>query len=125
MAYLCGLNREDGFLYGGRGKKRKYVLGNQLLELLVQLAVVDYRRGKFCTRPIVISEFVAWLKQRYGILIDTTGEVVDSPEVARALESNYAALKSRLRQLGFFTDLSDASISQVIKPRFSIDATTV
>src|SRR5208282_2824757 len=95
MGSLCGLNREDGFLYGGRGKKRKYVLGNQLLELLVQLAVVDYRSGKFCTRPIVISEFVTWLKQRYGILIDTTGEVVDSPEIARALELNYAALKSR------------------------------
>jgi len=125
MADLCGLNREDGFLHGGRGKKRKYVLGNQLLELLVQLAVVDHRRGKFCTRPIVISEFVVWLKQRYGILIDTTGEVVDSPEVARALESNYVALKSRLRQLGFFTDLSDASISQVIKPRFSIDPSAV
>jgi len=26
MASLCGLNREDGFLHGGRGKRRKYVL---------------------------------------------------------------------------------------------------
>jgi hypothetical protein len=41
MASLCGLNREDGFLHGGRGKRRKYILGNQLLELLVQLAVVS------------------------------------------------------------------------------------
>jgi hypothetical protein len=37
------------------------------------------------------------------------------------LEANYSALKDRLRQLGFFTDLSDASISQVIRPRFPIN----
>lgn len=125
MASLCGLSRDDGFLHGGRGKRRKYVLGNQLLELLVQLAVVGFRKGKFITEPITVSGFVEWLRQRYGILIDTTGEQSDSPEVARALEANYTALKDRLRQLGFFTDLSDASISQVIKPRFPITADPV
>src|SRR5690606_41553869 len=36
MNGLCNMNREDGFLQGGRGKKRKYVLGNVLLEVLVQ-----------------------------------------------------------------------------------------
>jgi hypothetical protein len=90
--------------------------------LLVQLAVVDYRKGHFATKPITVADFVKWLRDRYGILIDTIGEQNDSPEVARALEDNYGALKDRLRQLGFFTDLSDASISQVIKPRFPIAA---
>ncbi|MCA0453971.1 MAG: hypothetical protein LCI00_08355 [Chloroflexi bacterium] len=122
MASLCGLNQEDGFLHGGRGKQRKYVLGNQLLELLVQLAVVTHRGGQFATQPITISEFMQWIRTRYGILIDTTGQTIDSPEIARALERNYNALKDRLRQLGFFTDLSDASISQVIRPRFPIQA---
>ncbi len=121
MASLCGLNRDDGFLHGGRGQKRKYVLGNQLLELLVQLAVVDARHGKFCTKPITITDFVRWLRDRYGIYMDTTKDASDSPDVARALEANYSALKDRLRQLGFFTDLSDASISQVIRPRFPIN----
>ena len=122
MASLCGLNRDDGFLHGGRGKKRKYVLGNQLLELLVQLAVVGRKPGRFVTEPITVSDFVSWIRTRYGILIDSTGEENDSPDIARALEVNYTALKDRLRQLGFFTDLSDASISQVIKPRFPITA---
>ena len=125
MASLCGLNRDDGFLHGGRGQKRKYVLGNQLLELLVQLAVVDARsrhgQVEFYTKPITITDFVKWLSDRYGILIDRTRTPNDSPEVARALEDNYSALKDRLRQLGFFTDLSDASISQVIRPRFPIN----
>jgi hypothetical protein len=126
MASLCGLNRDDGFLHGGRGQKRKYVMGNQLLELLVQLAVVDARgrqgQMEFYTKPITITDFVRWLGDRYGILIDTTRIPNDSPEIARALEANYSALKDRLRQLGFFTDLSDASISQVIRPRFPISS---
>lgn len=126
MASLCGLNHDDGFLHGGRGQKRKYVVGNQLLELLVQLAVVDARsrhgQVEFYTKPITITDFVKWLGNRYGLLIDTTKTPNDSPEVARALEANYSALKDRLRQLGFFTDLSDASISQVIRPRFPINS---
>jgi hypothetical protein len=125
MASLCGLNHDDGFLHGGRGQKRKYVMGNQLLELLVQLAVVDARtrhgQVEFYTKPITITDFVKWLRDRYGILIDTTKTIGDSPDVARALEANYLALKDRLRQLGFFIDLSDASISQVIRPRFPIN----
>lgn len=129
MASLCGLNRDDGFLHGGRGQKRKYVMGNQLLELLVQLAVVDARsrhgQVEFYTKPITITDFVKWLENRYGIRIDTTKIPNDSPEVARALEANYSALKDRLRQLGFYTDLSDASISQVIRPRFPIDSEAV
>lgn len=102
-------------MYGGRGKRRKHVLGNQRLEILVQLSVVGANKhGQFVTQPITVANFVKWLRDRYGILIDTTGEDDDSPDVARALEVNYGALKDRLRQLGFFTDLSDASISQVI-----------
>jgi hypothetical protein len=126
MASLCGLNRDDGFLHGGRGQRRKYVLGNQLLELLVQLAVVDARNRQghmeFYTKPITITDFVRWVRDRYGIRIDTTPEISDSTEVVRALEANYLTLKDRLRQLGFFTDLSDASISQIIRPRFPIYA---
>jgi len=129
MGALCGINRDDGFLQGGRGKKRKYVLGNQLLELLVQLAVVHARTRhgapEFYTKPITITDFIAWLRNRYGIYIDTLKDGNDSPDVARALETTYSALKDRLRQLGFFTDLSDASISQVIRPRFPINAEPV
>lgn len=118
---LFGMNREDGFLQGGRGKQRKYVLGNQLLEVLVQVAVVGAKDGNFITQPITITHFISWLKNRYGLLIETSGETTESPEVARALEANYNALKERLRQLGFFTDLSDASNSQVIRPRFPVN----
>ena len=120
LASLCGLGKESGFLMGGRGRKRKYVLGNQLLELLVQLAVIGHNQKRFFTQPIVITDFVEWLKKRYGLLIDCNNGAEDTPEGAKALETNFNALKIRLRQLGFYTDLSDASNSQVIRPRFTI-----
>jgi hypothetical protein len=108
----------------GKGRaKRKYVIGNELLEVLIQLAVLDQRQsdGKWQSRPIQIRKFVDWLRGRYGLLIDTLGPTVgENEEANRALAANFEALKTRLRQLGFFTDLADASNSQVIVPRFAI-----
>lgn len=122
MTSLCNMNKDDGFLQGGRGRKRKYVLGNVLLEVLVQLAVVSADPAKgFKTQPITIVSFVEWLKDRYGIYINEWPNGSDSPETAKALTNNFNALKDRLRQLGFYTDLSDASNSQVIKPRFKVE----
>ena len=121
MKHLCSMNQEDGFLQGGRGRQRKYVLGNVLLEVLVQLAVVSADPKGFKTESITIVSFVEWLKTRYGIYINEWITGNDSPETAKALNNNYLALKERLRQLGFYTDLSDASNSQVIKPRFKIE----
>lgn len=123
MNGLCNINREDGFLQGGRGRQRKYVLGNLLLEVLVQLAVVSADLKGFKTQPITIISFVEWLKNRYGIYINEWTSGSDSPETAKALNNNFLALKERLRQLGFYTDLSDASNSQVIKPRFKVEPT--
>lgn len=120
MNGLCNINREDGFLQGGRGKQRKYVMGNLLLEVLVQLAVVSADQKGFKTQPITIVSFVEWLKNRYGIHINEWITGSDSPETSKSLNNNFLALKERLRQLGFYTDLSDASNSQVIKPRFEI-----
>ena len=121
MNGLCNINREDGFLQGGRGRQRKYVMGNLLLEVLVQLAVVSADPKGFKTQPITIVSFVEWIKNRYGIYINEWITGSDSPETAKALNNNFLALKERLRQLGFYTDLSDASNSQVIKPRFKIE----
>jgi hypothetical protein len=54
-------------------------------------------------------------------LIDSLGPgQKDDERTNRALAANLLALKTRLRQLGFFTDLSDASNSQAIIPRFQI-----
>jgi hypothetical protein len=122
---LCRIGNESGFLTGRGRAKRRFVLGNELLEVLIQIAVLRLRDsdGKFETRPMPIREFVDWLANRYGLLIDKISVTPGQPEsegANRALSSNFEALKTRLRQLGFFTDLSDASNSQVISPRFEI-----
>jgi hypothetical protein len=123
---LCGVDQERGFIAGKGRAKRRFVLGNELIEVLIQLAVLRKRAsdGKFETRPVPIREFVDWLAGRYGILVDRlnveTGVKDEREHINRALTKNYDALKTRLRQLGFFTDLADASNSQVIAPRFKI-----
>ncbi|MBK6603361.1 MAG: hypothetical protein IPG28_17855 [Betaproteobacteria bacterium] len=90
--------------------------------MLIQLAVLDQRiDGTWQSRPIPIQDFVDWMRGRYGLLIDTLGpNQKDEEQTNRAVAANLRALKTRLRQLGFFTDLSDASNSQVIVPRFQI-----
>lgn len=122
MAGLCGTDMDRGFLAGWGRARRKFVLGNELLEVLIQLAVLEKRVDqKWQSRPIPIQNFVDWLRGRYGLLIDTLGAGhKDEEHINRALSTNLQALKNRLRQLGFFTDLSDASNSQVIIPRFQI-----
>ena len=124
IATLCGSEQDRGFMWGKGRARRKYFIGNELLEVLIQLAVLEQRaadKKTWQTRPIPIRKFVDWLKGRYGILIDTLGDGVEETEVNnRALAANYDALKTRLRQLGFFTDLADASNSQTIEPRFRI-----
>lgn len=123
IAGLCGTDSDRGFMAGKGRAKRKYVIGNELLEVLLQLAVLDHRKsdGKWQSRPVPIRQFVDWLRGRYGLLIDTLGpNVPENEQTNRALVRNYDALKTRLRQLGFFTDLADASNSQVIVPRFAI-----
>jgi hypothetical protein len=125
LAGLCSVDQERGFLTGRGRARRRFVLGNELLETLIQLAVIEQRQsdGKFQTRPIPIRQFVDWLAARYGLLVDrlslTQGNS-DEEQANRAMTRNYEALKTRLRQLGFFTDLADAAVSQVIVPRFPI-----
>lgn len=125
IASLCGIDQDCGFLFGRGRAKRRFVFGNELLEVLIQLAVLRHRANddRFETRPIEIRRFVDWLAGRYGLLIDRLA-VSDGPaeeeHVNRALSTNMEALKTRLRQLGFFSDLADAGNSQVIAPRFTI-----
>ena len=38
-----------------------------------------------------------------------------------AFKENVEALKNKLRQIGFYTDLSDASIMQKIRPRYNVN----
>ena len=75
--------------------------------------------ARFRSHPILIDEFVAWLRERYGLTLmpkwpDATIEDYE------AFNANLRHLKLRLREIGFFTDLSDAYNTQTIRPRYTI-----
>jgi len=75
IAGLCGTELDRGFMQGRGRAKRKYAIGNELLEVLIQLAVLEHRESDdiWQSRPIPIRDFVDWLRGRYGLLINNLG----------------------------------------------------
>jgi len=104
-------------------------MGSRLLEVLLQLAVLTQHGTSFTTRELRVEELLAFLRLRYGLYIDqlpeTDGFTVPSILDRQALRKNVEAFKTRLREIGFFEDLSDAYITQAIKSRYQIDGTAL
>jgi len=118
-------NQETCLLRQGKGKtnRRRWYLGSRLLEFLVQIAVLQPEGSgggvHFVSHPILIDDFVGWMRERYGLVImpywpDAT--IKDN----KAFNNNMSNLKRRLREIGFYTDLSDAYNTQTIRPRYTI-----
>ncbi|MCC5789788.1 MAG: hypothetical protein JJT75_09140 [Opitutales bacterium] len=107
-----------------RGSARRFVLDTRLLEVLLQLAVLDIRDGKFQTREIRVDDLLEFLRTRYGLHIDRlpAGDGFGEPSIRdrESLRSNKEAFKDKLRDIGFFRDLSDAYITQNVTPRYRI-----
>lgn len=119
-------NKENGLLAQGRskGSPRRFVLGSKLLEVLLQVAMLAQDEGRFVTRELRIEELLALLKNRYGLYIDQlpeasqpNGSILDR----RALRLNLETFKRRLREIGFYEDLSDAYVTQKVSPRYAIE----
>lgn len=107
-----------------RSCKRRGVLGAKLLETLVQLLVLrDKGDGTFESRPLSLADLTLALRSRYGLIINGIEEprfAGAGIDVYAAFAENAEALKNRLRQIGFYTDLSDACILQRIRPRYKL-----
>jgi hypothetical protein len=119
-------NKETGLLRQSRTREsqRRFSLGSRLLEVLLQIAVLAPQGTSFATREIRIDDLLAYLCTRYGLYIDRLpeGEGFDRPGIADlyALSRNKEAFKMRLREIGFFQDLSDAYVTQTVTPRYTI-----
>ena len=120
---LSQKNTERGFMAQGRSQKhpRRFVLGTRLLETLVQILVLERKGDKFITKSLSIEELIEKLKARYGLIIN--GLLEDRFKDADlnthlAFKENVDAFKQKLRQIGFYDDLSDAYILQKIRPRY-------
>ena len=122
-------NTEYKFLEDGRSRRhpRRATLGSKLLETLVQLLVLEQdskANNGYRPRALSIEELMSKLRERYGIIINGLNEAcfADADVQAHvAFQENVDAFKNKLRQTGFYTDLSDASILQKIRPRYQFE----
>ncbi|SDD85647.1 hypothetical protein SAMN04487996_102355 [Dyadobacter soli] len=124
---LSQKNGERGFLAQGRGRKhpRRYVLGTRLLETLVQILVIESDSSSFQTRTLSIEELMQGVRDRYGLIINGISEDRFSGadlNTHLAFKENVGAFKLKLRQIGFYNDLSDAYNLQRIRPRYELNA---
>lgn len=122
---LSQKNSERGYMAQGRSKKhpRRFVLGTRLLETIVQILVLSVEQDKFITRSISIEELVNQIRKRYGLIVNGLSEDrFDDADLSihLAFKENMEAFKNKLRQIGFYNDLSDAFILQKIRPRYNI-----
>ena len=122
---LSQKNNERGFLAQGRSKKhpRRYVLGTRLLEALVQIQVLYLDENKFITQSLSVEELMNNLRNRYGLIINGLNEErFQNTDLYThlAFKENVEAFKMKLRQIGFYNDLSDAYILQKIRPRYEL-----
>lgn len=117
---LFAKNTADGVLrqpLGGK-RRRRGAMGASLLETLTLIAVVGGERGDFFTRPLRVDQLIDRLENRYDILITTPPrQWAEDLEVLRLLAMNGERFKIRLRETGLFTDLSDAFLAQLVRPR--------
>jgi hypothetical protein len=122
---LSQKNNERGFMAAGRSRKhpRKYVLGTKLLETLVQILVLKVEDDRFESKSLSIDELIQKIRDRYGLIINGINEerFHDADlNCNMAFKENVEALKHKLRQIGFYNDLSDAYILQKVRPRYNI-----
>ena len=124
---LSQKNNERGFMAQGRSRRhpRRYVLGTRLLETLVQILVLESNGNQFQTKSLSIEELASNIRERYGLIINGLGEdrFADADlQTHLAFKENMEAFKMKLRQIGFYSDLSDAYILQRIRPRYELNA---
>jgi len=132
MDKLFQKNSPFGVLVQGKSKAnpRRWHLGGRALEVLVQLAVLrakDTPSGRvFETEPILVEDFLSWVERRYGFVIapsvTETGRRPITLDEHGAFRENVRAFKNRLREIGFYDDLSDAYNAQTIRPRYELRA---
>lgn len=122
-------NRSGQMVTQPRGKNgvRRFVLDSRLMEVLLQVVLVQQdETGRMRTWPMRVDEVLDLLRTRYGLHIDQLpnedgfagADVLDQA----ALRENSAAFVNRLREIGYYRDLSDAYLTQTITPRFAIRA---
>ena len=121
-----GMKKPQGVLRGAATSRKswRYAPTNDVLAVLVQLAAV--RLGKptnqesgESVQPIRLQEFLQFLEERFGILVDRPPAPFEGAEYTAAARENLRAMLRRLRQMGIFRDLSDDFTVQRLHPPYA------
>jgi hypothetical protein len=120
-------NRPGALVAQPRRGERRFVLDSRLVEVLLQLALLQPDgQDSLRTVPLRVDEFLTVLRDRYGLYIDRLppGDRPGRSGIAdqAALRQNREAFVARLREIGFYCDLSDAYVTQTITPRYRLGA---
>ena len=120
-------NRPGAMIAQPRLGARRFILDSRMLEVLLQLALLrgtEDNKADLRTSPLRVDEFMGILRDRYGLYIDElpAGDGFGPAIVTEhtALRENRNAFIARLREIGFYSDLSDAYLAQTITPRYTI-----
>ena len=120
-------NSPSKLMADGRSRRhqRRGAIGSKLLETMVQILVLRPNAdGKtYQSRPLSIEELAQAIRQRYGLIINGTTEprfANADVETHAAFSENMGAFREKLRQTGFYTDLSDSCVLQKIRPRYKL-----
>jgi hypothetical protein len=98
----------------------RYSFSDQLLISLVYLCFAEYPQNASTVFPnwsnrISLATLLNRLELRFGVLIQTIPEGMDSPGAREAVTQNLEAFKHRLKMLGCFEDLSDDLVAQYVR----------
>ncbi|WP_098023496.1 hypothetical protein [Streptomyces sp. st115] len=123
-------NRPGAVITQPHRGRRRFVMDSALLEVLVQIALLrpnprgTKSRFPYHTEQLRLDEFMDTLRTRYGLHVDRLPADDGFPtagfEEQAVLRANAEAFTTRMREIGFYSDLSDAYLTQVITPRFAI-----
>jgi len=122
-----GMKKPQGILRGTllSRKSWRYAPTNDVLAMFVQLAATrlspprDRDHGEQELQPIRLQEFLQFLEQRFGILVDRPPAPFEGAEYTAAARENLRAMLRRLRQMGIFRDLSDDFTVQRLHPPYA------
>lgn len=121
-----GMKKPQGVLRGNAQNRKswRYAPTNDLLAVFVQLAAAHFSKGAKEgetqeVQPLRLQEFLQFLEQRFGILVDRPPAQFEGAEYAAAARENLRAMLCRLRQMGIFRDLSDDFTVQRLHPPYA------
>lgn len=111
-----GMRKQAGLLRGNlRGRRRawRYAMTDELLTTLLLSTLVDPDRGEPLPK-MRLATLLETLETRWGLLIAQPPAARADASTRAVANANLAAFTGRLRQMGFFADLSDDFNAQYV-----------